>query len=89
MTPTQIIKEIRKLPTSAKRRILLEITSDLSDKNEQSSQQNEIRFLDELVKEGLLLRLPTRTSKKGERSTFRRVHIKGEPISETIIKERR
>lgn len=83
MTPQEIIKEIYKLPPTAKKEVL-----DLLIENPNEDENSEdLRLQKLLFDEGLLREIkPPRQRRIGD---FSAIKIEGEPISETIIRERR
>jgi len=64
----------------------------LTEEIEQSEQPNhdakEKRFVNGLRQKGLITEIPLRLPDDELRRNFKRIEIKGEPLSETIIKER-
>ncbi len=75
MTPQEIIKEIYKLPPTERKEILDSLESE------------DLRVQKSLFEAGLLREIkPPRQRRIGD---FPAVKIEGEPISETIIRERR
>ncbi len=80
MTSTEILNEINKLPTAERQKIV----DSLTEKDEESI---DLRLQKALYKDGLLreIKLP-RQNRIGD---FQAIKIEGEPISETIIRERR
>lgn len=83
MTTTEILNEIYKLPT-AKRN---EIKIRLLDENEPAPQISEEEFLQKLLAEGFISDIPERMT--DEEDDFETIDFEGEPVSETIIRERR
>ena len=83
MTTTEILNEIYKLPPTKRN----EIKVRLLDENEGKSQISEEEFLQKLLVEGFISDIPEGMT--DEEDDFEPVEIEGEPISETIIRERR
>ena len=80
MNPTEILNEIRKLPENERQKII----DSLTDKVENSI---DLRLQKSLYEDGLLREIkPPRQNRIGD---FPLIKIEGEPLSETIIRERR
>jgi hypothetical protein len=86
MTPAEVLSEIRKLPLNAQRQVLAELTEELN-RTEQAEAQ-EAKFVHSLLQKGIISEIPQRLPDDEFRRNFQPVTIKGEPLSETIIKER-
>ncbi len=80
MTSTEILNEINKLPTAERQKIV----DSLTEKDEESI---DLRLQKALYEDGLLREI--RTTKSNKVADFKPIEIEGEPISETIIRERR
>jgi ribonucleotide reductase alpha subunit len=83
MTTTEILSEIYKLPP-AKRD---EIKTRLLNENESKTQISEEEFLQKLLAEGFISDVPEGMT--DEEDDFETIDFEGEPVSETIIRERR
>lgn len=82
MTPQEIIKEIQKLPTAGRKEVLDSLAEDLNE-----TVNEDLRLQKALFEAGLLREIrPARSNKVAD---FNPIEIEGEPISETIIRERR
>ena len=88
MTPTEVLSEIQKMPPNQKRQILLKLTEELEQPEQTEIEAKEKKFVNGLRQKGLVTELPLRLPDDEFRRNFRRIEIKGEPLSETIIKER-
>lgn len=88
MTPREVLGEIQKMPLAQKRRILLELTKQLSQAEPTSFNAKEKKFLDGLKQKGLITEMPLRLPDDDLRRCFKRIEVKGDPLSETIIQER-
>ena len=88
MTPTEVLSEIQKMPPTQKRQIFLELTEELEQSKQTDFQAKEKKFVNGLRKKGLVTEIPLRLPDDEFRRNFRRIEVKGEPLSETIIKER-
>jgi len=89
MTPTEVLNEIEKMTLSEKRALLERLRLEISEKDIQHIERGELSFVESLVEKGLLTDLPKHTPDDEIRSDFKRIKIKGEPLSETVIRERR
>ena len=82
MTPQEIVNEIHKLPPVERREILDSLSEELNEDELES-----LRVQTALFEDGLLREIKSpRRRKIGD---FKPIEIKGEPLSETIIRERR
>ncbi len=88
MTPTEVLEEIRKMPLSERRRLRDELDNDLSEA-ESNGDSKEPGFIESMKRKGLITQMPTRKPDPEWRRNFKRVNVTGEPISQTIIRERR
>ncbi len=79
MTPTEILNEINKLPQNERQKIV----DSLAEKDEESIA---LRLQKSLYEDGLLREI--RTNKSNKVADFKPIKIEGEPLSETIIRER-
>ena len=83
MTTTEILNEIYKLPLSEQTNIKKSLLDRASIQNEMPKQE----LWQKLFEEGLITHVPRDIS--DEDDDFEPIEIEGEPISETIIRERR
>lgn len=82
MTPQEILTEIYKLPPVERKEILNSLTEDCDE-----PENDDLRLQKALFDAGLLHEIkPPRKSGMGD---FKAIKIKGKPLSETIIEERR
>lgn len=88
MTPTEVLNEINKMPLVKKRELLEKLNREIKEAEEPPLANREKSFLENLRRKGMLSDLPQQVSDDDIRQSFKRVEIKGEPLSETIIKER-
>ncbi|CAN5697674.1 hypothetical protein BH18ACI1_BH18ACI1_10640 [soil metagenome] len=90
MTPSEILSEIHKLPLPEQNQLkktLLE-DSDLKGLEEQKETRiTEEDFLQYLLAKGVISEIPEGIT--DEEDDFEPIEIEGEPLSETIIRERR
>ena len=88
MTPTEVLNEINKMPLTEKRELLEKLNREIEEAEEPDLEINEKSFLENLCQKGLINEKPRRLPDEKLRQNFKRIGIKGEPLSETIIKER-
>lgn len=88
MTPTEVLSEIQKMPPTQKRQVFLELTEELEQSEQTDLEAKEKRFVNGLRQKGLVTEIPLRLPDDEFRRNFKRIEVKGEPLSETIIKER-
>jgi hypothetical protein len=88
MTPTEVLSEIYKMPLVEKRKIFVELSEDLSNCDPKNLQKKELDFVNSLRRKGLVTEIPLGLSDNDFRRNFKRINVKGESVSETIIKER-
>lgn len=88
MTPTEVLNEIQKMPPDQKQKVWLELTEQLDDTKQTDLNAKEKQFVNGLRQKGLVTEIPLRLPDDEFRRNFKRIEIKGEPLSETIIKER-
>lgn len=84
MTATEILNEIYKLPLNEQSDIKKSLLEKIETTNEVSKQE----LWQKLFEEGLITHIPCGISDE-EDDDFEPIEIEGEPISETIIRERR
>lgn len=85
MTPTEVLNEINKMPLVEKQELLEKLNREIEESDKES---RENLFLENLRRKGMLSNTPSKVSDDDTRRNFRRIEIIGEPLSETIIKER-
>ncbi len=83
MTTTEILNEIYKLPLTEQSNI----KRSLLEKTETTHEVSKQDLWQKLFEEGLITHIPSNMS--DEEDDFEPIEIEGEPISETIIRERR
>ena len=88
MTPTEVLSEIRKMPLIEKRQVFLELNEQLDQAEHTDLNPKEKKFVNGLRQKGLITEIPLRLPDDEFRRNFKRIEVKGEPMSETIIKER-
>lgn len=83
MTPQEIIKEIHKLPPIQRKEVLDHISADLSEKDSVGEED----VAKHLLAKGIISEIPENWNEADEE--FAPIAIKGKPLSETIIEDRR
>ncbi len=83
MTMTEILNEIYKLPLKEQ----TNIKKSLLEKTETTNEVSKQDLWQKLFEGGLITHIPSGIS--DEEDDFEPIEIEGEPISETIIRERR
>jgi hypothetical protein len=94
MTPTEVLSEIQKLPLSDARQVAKQLTDYLREQEQRSEADEEMeRREDEferyLLAKGVVSHIATRDETDEEFDAFEMIEVEGEPLSETIIRERR
>ena len=88
MTPTEVLSEIQKMPLVEKRKVFNALTEQLKQSPQPDLTAEEKKFVNGLQQKGLVTEIPLRLPDDEFRRNFKRIEVKGEPLSETIIKER-
>ena len=88
MTPTEVLSEIKKMPLVEKRKVFLELNEQLDQAEQTDLNAKEKKFVNGLRQKGLVTEIPLRLPDDEFRRNFKRIEVKGEPLSETIIEER-
>jgi hypothetical protein len=86
MTPTELLREIRRMPPADRRRVLEELSKESGGVGTNGSKEQV--FLDRMVERGLVLLTASGSRSRKKPQKFSPVKVTGEPVSETIIKER-
>lgn len=88
MSYQEILNEIQRLPPDERRRILESLKRDLDPQqgSNESVIEDEVERI--LLTKGIISRIPQRVPDT-EEDEFEPIEVKGEPLSETIIRERR
>ena len=89
MTPTEVLKEIRKMPLSARRQVSEELSSEPEHPELSGLSEKQQKFIKSMMRKGSITKLPSRLPESAERLNFKPITVTGEPLSETIIRERR
>ena len=88
MTPTEVLGEINKMQIIERHQVLQELSEQLNQTEQTNLEASEKKFVNGLRQKGLITELPLRLPDDEFRRNFKRIEVKGEPLSETIIKER-
>lgn len=88
MTSTEVLNEIQKMPLAEKRKVYLKLNEQLEQTEQIDLNAKEKKFVNGLRQKGLITEIPLRLPDDELRRNFKRIEVKGEPLSETIIKER-
>ncbi len=94
MTPTEVLNEIQKMPPAEQRKVVEELTDYLRGQengvlSEKELERREREFEQKMYEEGFFANVATRNETDEEFDEFELLEIEGEPLSETIIRERR
>ena len=88
MTTTEVLSEIQKLPLTEKRQVFQKLNEQLDQSEQTNLNAKEKKFVNGLRQKGLVTEIPLRLPDDELRRNFKRIEVIGEPLSETIIKER-
>lgn len=88
MTPTEVLREIRKMPLTDRQLVRDELDEDLSIGDSNGDVGNRLRLLESMKEEGIISHIANRHRGKITRNDFKRVNVVGKPISQTIIEDR-
>ena len=94
MTTIEVLTEIQKLPLNDARQVADKLTSYLRDKEKAALTSEEIERREDdferyLLAKGVVSHIATRDETDAEFDAFELIVVEGEPLSETIIRERR
>ncbi len=87
MSTHELLAEIQKLPVEEQRRLLEALARSVNGQDAPCPSVTEDEFEQILLAKGIITSLPTGIT--DEDDDFEPVEIEGEPLSETIIRERR
>lgn len=88
MTAIDILRELRTLPLSEQYQVFVELNRQFSD-DISPERQRDLEFIQALIDDGLITEIPQDFFKPSRRVSFTPIEIQGEPLSETIMRERR
>jgi hypothetical protein len=86
MDTQQIIVEASKLPVDEQRKLVETLNANINKTNLSEEERREQEVLETLLAKGVISRIPPRWN---DDEDFEPEEIEGEPLSETIIRERR
>ena len=86
MTTTEILNEIYRLPINQQKKLKEKLLQDSESDAQPKAQISEEEFLQKLLANGFISEIPEGMT--DEEDDFEPVEFEGEPISETIIRER-
>ena len=90
MSVTEILSEVSKLSSAERQQVVAAIREmEQGAAVEKTDDEKQTELLRRLTANGMLTRLPTRAEKPPELRDFKLLEIEGQPVSETIIEERR
>lgn len=89
MTQAEVWNEIDKMTLSEKRALWERLSREIGDQNNHQLDQNEEVFIQYLFDKGLLSTLPLQSPDAKIRQKFKRISIKGRPLSDIMFEERR
>ncbi len=89
MTPPEVLEEIRKMPVSARQQVSDELRGELELPELAGLSDKQQQFIKSMMKKGSITKLPRRLPESPERRNFKPITVTGEPLSETVIRERR
>lgn len=90
MSKQELLAEIQKLPIEEQRQILEALTHDTSEgAGKAVGPMSEAEFERMLLEKGIITDIPADINVEEEEDDFEPIPVKGKPVSETIIEERR
>lgn len=94
MTATDVLTEIRKLDLDEAREVAERLANYLRERELEAvatgeTEAREDEFERQLLAKGLISHIPTRDETDEEFDKFEPIEVAGEPLSDTIIRERR
>ena len=88
MTPQEIIREIRMLPPVDRKAVKDALDNVDADELDVAPVSEEV-FLEKLLAKGIISSIPDRSKLTDDDYDFEPIEVKGEPLSEMIIREKR
>lgn len=94
MTPTEVLLEIRKLPLDEVREVASGLSKLLDFQNasevpNDETERREAEFERRMVESGFITHIATNDMTDEEFDSYEFIDVSGQPLSETIIQERR
>jgi len=87
-TLEQIIEDARALSPEERQKLREALECELESAGRTDMESKEETFVKRLREKGLITAVPPRFPDDELRRNYKRIEVKGEPISETIVKER-
>jgi len=87
-TLEQIIDEARALSPGEKQKLRQALDRELGPVGQTDLDSREAAFVNGLRQKGLIAEVPLRLPDDERRRNYKRIEVKGEPLSETIVRER-
>ena len=87
MTPQEILNEIYRLPLPEQAQIAESVLKNRTENNRFKPKMTEEEFAEYLLAKGIIREIPKGIT--DEEDDFEPIEFDGEPLSETIIRERR
>ena len=87
ISPQEIISTVQTFPPAVQEEIVRTLEKNLRQSGFASASPSEDEIEKRLLAKGLISEIPKRTA-DSEEETYTAIKIKGEPLSETILKER-
>ena len=89
MNQTEIIHEINRLPLAEQKQVLETLGENIKRIEMSEEERLEQLVLERLLAKGIISKIPPRWNIDDEDDDFEPIEIEGEPLSETIMRERR
>jgi hypothetical protein len=94
MTATDVLSEIRKLTLDEAREVAARLENYLRERERaalatEETEAREDEFERQLLAKGVITHIPSRDETDEEFDKFEPIEVAGEPLSETIMRERR
>lgn len=94
MSASDVLTEIRKLDLDEAREVAVRLADYLRDREREANateetEAREDEFERHLLAKGVITHIPTRDETDEEFDKFEPIEVAGEPLSETIIRQRR
>ncbi len=87
MTPQEIVNTVRRLPPENQREVLEVLQSEVIGMKKSPISEEEVQRI--LFERGVNGNIPSHVDYTDEDDDFEPIEIKGKPLSETVIEERR
>lgn len=87
MTPQEIVKTVQSLPLENQREVLEVLQNEINSPKQSPISEEEVQRI--LFERGVIGNIPNAADYTDADDDFEPVEIKGKPLSETVIEERR